>query len=460
MLFLTGKEDMGLEASFKLLDLPPEATIDDANQAYGYLHRMIDLYHRNNGAGERGNRQEDMDLLNGAYEKAVAYLSTAGPGQAPSTAIEQPGAAVPEDSAGTNLHFTINFSADPDENDVPDTAGPLPLPAPNTQTIQEAVAIIAHRLQETEAALPAAQRALETAASALDKASRRCEIARQARLNAVVAAKSAKARALLLEIEAKRAMKDAIVVAQKAQERVVAAKDAAKAARADADKAREQAGRVRKSEETTAAEAVCAEDRLEKAKARLKTLTLRLVETRNRMKIFTGTEGIEKDPVDTKPPFNAMTPEDRFRASRTDDQEASDRQHLMADLLEIEATLQAKKRNPPPVLAATVSAGIAAHGAEKRMNHRLIYPPDKRPLFSIGNRLIPILDLSSAGMRVVPDDAMARMRIVRGVIAFAEQPPIKVAGRVVRQDDSGLGLRLVTRIGNHVIDQERRRLNT
>jgi hypothetical protein len=82
-----------------------------------------------------------------------------------------------------------------------------------------------------------------------------------------------------------------------------------------------------------------------------------------------------------------------------------------------------------------------------------------RPLFSIDNRLIPILDLSSAGMRLGPDDALARMRIVRGIIAFADQPPIKVAGKVVRQDDSGLGLRLVTRIGNRILEKERRRLN-
>ena len=46
MLYFKGKEDMGLDASLKLLDLSPDATIDDANQAYTYLHQMVDLFHR------------------------------------------------------------------------------------------------------------------------------------------------------------------------------------------------------------------------------------------------------------------------------------------------------------------------------------------------------------------------------------------------------------------------------
>ena len=63
MLFFKGKDDMGLEASLKLLDLPPDATVDDANQAYDNLHGMIDRFHLEAGAGERGDRQEDLELL-------------------------------------------------------------------------------------------------------------------------------------------------------------------------------------------------------------------------------------------------------------------------------------------------------------------------------------------------------------------------------------------------------------
>jgi hypothetical protein len=79
MLFFKGKEDMGLEASLKLLDLPPDATIEDANQAYTYLHQMIDLFHQDSGADNQGDRQEDIELLTCAYEKAVGFLSDRDP---------------------------------------------------------------------------------------------------------------------------------------------------------------------------------------------------------------------------------------------------------------------------------------------------------------------------------------------------------------------------------------------
>jgi hypothetical protein len=450
---------MGLEASLKLLDLSPDATIDDANQAYTHLHHMVDRYHRENGAGRQGSRQEDMSLLSRAYEKAVAYLSTAGPGQEASADHAQPGATASESPAATNLHFTINFTGDTDEDAVADTAALLT--AHDRQTIQEAMAIIARRLQETEGALPAAQQAVEKATTDLETVNRRCEIARQTRLKAVVAAKSAKARALLLEIEAKRAMEDAAVVAKKAQARVAAANEAAKEARVDADNARAQAGRIKKSEETIAAEAVCAEDRLEKAKVRLKTLTHSLVEARHQMKMFTKTEGDEIKTVDANRRSEVRRPQERICASRANDHETPDRRQLMADLLEIEAALEAKKRKTAlPETAVAVSAGVPGPGTEGRPDQRLVYSPGMGPMFSIDNRLIPVLGLGSAGMRLEPDDALARMRIVRGVIAFAEQPPIKVAGKVVRQDESGLELRLVTRIGNRILDKERSRLNT
>lgn len=109
MLYFNGKEDMGLEASLKLLDLPPDATIDDANQAYAYLHSMVDVFHQDDGAGNRGDRREDMELLTCAYEKAVAYLSDRHPPSAAIAPSPRAGGGGPE---STDLHFTINFNAD------------------------------------------------------------------------------------------------------------------------------------------------------------------------------------------------------------------------------------------------------------------------------------------------------------------------------------------------------------
>ena len=457
MLFFKGKEDMGLESSLKLLDLPPGATVDDANQAYAYLHQMIDLFHQDAGAGDRGDRQEDLDLLVCAYEKAVAYLSDRDSPNAPALSIAPRQSPIVDGPSSTDLHVTINVSAEAGNNQSP---GDVPtLPEPNTRTVEDAISITSRRMQQTESALPVVQQAVESATTGLDAANRRYERARQSTLTALVAATSAKNRAMLLEIEAKRAMQDAVAVAEKARDRVVAARQAAMDAAAEADKARKKASRVKKSEETAAAEAVCAEDRLEKEKVRLKTLTHTLVETRSRMRMFQHTTAaIEDQDVDADIHPSAVS-DDRFPSTLNVGGESIARQQIMSDLLEIEASLNARKRDPRPDQDnGDALPGAVEPNAERRQHHRVIYPVDQCPLLSIDGRTIPILDLSTAGMRLEPDAAMVGSHIVRGVIAFPSRSPVKVTGKVVRQDDAGLGLKLVTRIGNRILDQERLRL--
>jgi hypothetical protein len=132
----------------------------------------------------------------------------------------------------------------------------------------------------------------------------------------------------------------------------------------------------------------------------------------------------------------------------------------MSDLLEIEASLKSRKQTPhAPEMPEPTQPGNTGCAAERRRHDRIAYPFGQGPAFSIEGRTIPVLDLSSAGMRLEPDDAMACQRIVRGAIAFGGRQPVPVTGKVVRQDDHGLGLKLVTRIGNHILDQERMRLS-
>lgn len=456
MMYFKGKEDMGLEASLKLLDLTPDATVDDANQAYTCLHQMIDQFHRDVDTGDRGDRNEDMDLLTCAYEKAVAFLSDRDPQSVPSVPHRS---SFIDGPRSTDLHFTINVSADADQDGSLDDIGALP--AANARTVEDAISITSRRLHLAESALPAAQQAVDAAMAAAEAANRRHERARQARLTAVIAAKSAKNRALLLEIEAKRTMQDAIAVAEKARDRVAAARQAVRDATASCEKSREQANRVKKSEETAAAEAVCAEDRLEKEKARMKALTHTLVETRSRMRMFQGTaEGIEKQDPEAGIDSLVVMSQNRFSSSRMAGGEYTSRQQIMSDLLEIEASLNARNEESMPAVAngAPVSDAAGRTG-ERRRHPRVIYPLDQCPLLSVDGREIPIIDLSTAGMRLEPDAAMACPRLVRGVIAFPGRPPVKVTGKVVRQDDAGLGLKLVTRIGNRILDQERLRLS-
>ncbi|WP_372679008.1 PilZ domain-containing protein [Desulfosarcina sp.] len=456
MLFFKGKEDMGLEASLKLLDLPPDATVDDANQAYGHLHRMIDRFHQDAGAGVHGDRQEDLDLLVCAYEKAVAYLSHRDPDNVPASAIAPSRLPVVDGTPSQDLPFTMNLSA---EAENVSSLGDAPsLPEPNARTVEDAISITSRRMQQTESALPAVQQAVESATATMEAAKYRYERSRQATLTALVFAASAKNRAMLLEIEAKRALQDAIAVAVKARGRVAAARQAAKEAADEAEKAKKKASRVKKSEETAAAEAVCAEDRLEKETVRLKALTHTLVEVRSRMRMFQDTTTtMEKQNAGVDVPSSAMS-EGRYPSNQAVEGETIARQQIMSDLLEIEASLKARNRDPEPSQVSRSTLPGAAANTERRQHHRVSYPAGQCPWLSIDGRTIPVLDLSTVGMRLEPDAAMAGLRLVRGVITFPSRSPVKVTGKVVRQDDTGLGLKLVTRIGNHILDQERLRL--
>jgi hypothetical protein len=459
MLFFNGKEDMGLEASLKLLDLPPDATIDDANQAYAYLHSMIDVFHQDDGAGKQADRREDMELLTCAYEKAVAYLSDRHPGHASSPAIMPARRSDVDAPESTDLHFTINFNGDRAGDTPPETAPTLP--EAHAQPVEEAISITTRRMRQTESALPGAQQAVESATAVVASAHRRYESAKQASLEVIVAAKSAKSRALLLEIEARRTMAEAIALAEKARDRVVAARQAARDAMADAGKAREQVSRVRKSEETAAAEVVCAEDRLEKEKTRLKALTHTLVETRSWMAMFRDTTAAaEKQDPETGSRPGTVLSGTRFASSPPVDEEAAARQQILSDLLEIEASLDARKRAPvPPDGSGDCFPTADGPDAERRRTPRLVYPPDRRPVLFMDGRSISILDLSPDGMCLEPDPDRPHPRIVRGEIAFAGRRAMPITGKVVRVDDHGLGLRLVTRIGRHILDGERLRLS-
>lgn len=457
MFFFKGKEDMGLDASLSLLDLSANDSIDDANQAYTYLHRMIDLFHRDNET-DNGDRQEDLELLACAYEKAVSYLSN----QDSRLRREEPSATsdpiAGDDRPAADLHFTINFSSTGDDHS-PAHDGRT-LPEPDGQIIENAIAIISRRLQEAESGLEAARQAVEAATAAVEAANQRLEKSKQARMNAIIAAKSARSRAMLLEIEAQRATGEALAIAEKARDRVKTARQAAKQANAEADDARDRIRKVTRMEEAAAAEAVCAEARLEEAKQRLKALTHTVVEARSQLRMFDD-YGAQTRPlaasIDRSHP--AVIPGNPPVSSPTADACRETRRQIMSDLAELENSLSARKQepmpspSPPPRIKA-----VYDQGQERRRHERLYYPDALRPMFSFEGRSIPVLDLSQTGMGLDPDAVVGKSHLVRGAIVFSGLPTMNVTGRVVRQDGDGLGLRLVTRIGNHILDQERKRL--
>ena len=79
-------------------------------------------------------------------------------------------------------------------------------------------------------------------------------------------------------------------------------------------------------------------------------------------------------------------------------------------------------------------------------------------MLCVDGQTVPVLDLSTAGIRVVTNHITVGQSIVRGAIAFHDRQAVQVTGKVIRQDAHGTGVKLVTRIGNHILDQERMRL--
>ena len=458
MFFFNAKEDIGLDASLNLLDLSSGATIDDANQAYTYLHRMIDLFHRDNDA-ERGDRQEDLELLACAYEKAVSYLSD------PDSPLTQDNLSISSEQIvdgalqTTDLHFTINFSGA--GNDQANTNDSLAIPDASDDSVESAVEIIFRRLEEAESSLEQAREAVEKATAVMEAASQRLEKTKQDRISAIIAAKSARSRAMLMEVEVKRATEEAIELAEKVRERVNAAKQAAKAAKIEADEAQEQIRQVMRREEAAAAEAVCAQDRLERAKQDLKKLTHAVVEARSQLRIFQEYETQLRPPAalaenDHRPTF----PADLTALSPSIDDIMETRHQVLSDLVEIENAINGRRQQQPQsaVLDHSEVVNISDQKDERRQHDRLYYPDAKRPMFSFDGRLIPVLDLSQAGIGLDSGAGVVQSRLVRGAIEFNGMPAMNVTGRVVRQDERRLALRLVTRIGNHILDRERMRL--
>ncbi len=444
---------MGLDASLALLGLSPRATIDDANQAYDQYHRMIDMFHKDNDTDPE-DCQEDLEFLACAYEKAVSYLSDPDRSMASEDGLgKEPGREDSEQWPPADIHFSL-----PDDGSLADSSPTNVIDLfsePRKDAVESAVAIITKRLQEAETALADARKAVEAATVELDTASRRLEKTKKARMEAEIVAEAASSRAILLDIEAQRETEEAIAIAKKVRDKLQKTRQAGKQAKLEVDKARQKIEQFTVAEETAAAETVCAKDRLEKAKNDFKSVTHVIVETRAQLRMFEDYGAHAKRMgVSRTAARNVYEP-----ASRGGDR-TGEREKMMADLMEIENTLTGRNKAAGaghPNHHAPSEAAI--DGRERRRHDRLYYPDNARPVFSFEGRDIPVLDLSQSGIRLEPDDRMSQSNLVRGSLLFGDLPSMNVAGRVVHHHGEGLGLRLVTRIGNHILDQERRRLS-
>lgn len=171
----------------------------------------------------------------------------------------------------------------------------------------------------------------------------------------------------------------------------------------------------------------------------------------------------EHDECDTTPSARQSRVDDYFveaTAACADDAEAKVRQRLLSDLLEIEMALKSRKKEPVQEEGDVPDWHQHTEtNPERRQHHRVVYPLERCPKFSFAGQSISILDLSQAGMRLMADIGTEHLNIVRGVIAFSDQPAMPVTGKVVWEDELCLGLRLLTRISNRTLENERHLLN-
>ncbi len=449
---------MGLEASVRLLNLMPDASIEDAKQAYDELYEKINKFYQDPDVERSGDLRDDIEMLTCAYETAVAYLSEKDSLYESEMGPSNLMTLIADDTGSSDMQLSASLPAESDQNihyrKEKDRCHV------NSRTVEEAISITSRRMRETESALPSAQRAVVSAKGDLERANQKVDLAKQTNLTTMISAKSAKIRALLLDVEAKKAMKAADIIAERARKKADTARKAADEAKIQADKVREQVIRVKKSEETAAAEEVCAEDRLEMEMARLKALEHKLLETRNCMQMFRETTAaIERQDHE----LAAYCPDEihndpLFVLPTEGSGDEVDREHVLSEMQNIEvfADSYSHKPNSETDVQDHFMEEIGPEG-ERRRYSRLVYPIDQRPNLTVDNRLIPILDLSSTGMRLETDDKIGK-RIVRGSIDFPGQASINIAGRVIRKDEGGLGIKLVTRIGHQVLNRERKRL--
>lgn len=446
---------MELEASLELLDLDENATLDEAKQAYLRVQHLIAQYYQDIGDPDADIRQADLEILSRAYDRVLAHLSekTENPNARPKLRVVRDMPGPDPLAAGSPLPDALPAAS----------FSPI-LPESGLQTVEAALAVIARRLHETEAALPEARQMVNTAAADADAASQRHEQIRQESISAIVAAKSAKVRAFLLEMEVKQAMEKAVAVAGKARKRVEAAKQMAMAAKLEADKAHEQVSQLKKSEEMAIAETMKAEKKLEQARTHLKTLIHDLTETRNRMKLSHG--GLETDgdgktgdrnldalfselsSMDT-PPNHGI---DGFMPPSTGSGDVPDRGGAFAVDVPAPVTL--------PTHPEHVSV-LPPSGAERRRMARIVYPPHACPVLLMEDGAFLVMDLSGAGMRLErprAEGAFPCPRIVRGTLNFQNRLQVEVTGKVVRESESAVGVRLATHISNTLLAEERNRL--
>jgi len=94
-----------------------------------------------------------------------------------------------------------------------------------------------------------------------------------------------------------------------------------------------------------------------------------------------------------------------------------------------------------------------AYGPEKRDFVRLVYPPDKRPILTVGDNSFEVLNICETGIKFLNLLEKPFPKQVFGKITFQNGGSIKINGKIRWEGGRELGM-FVTRIPAFVIKQE------
>ena len=94
-----------------------------------------------------------------------------------------------------------------------------------------------------------------------------------------------------------------------------------------------------------------------------------------------------------------------------------------------------------------------AHDQEKRDYVRLVYPPDKRPVLTVGENSFEVLNICRTGLKFLNHLEKEFSSQVFGKVRFQNGGSIKINGKILWETGREIGL-FVTAIPDFIIKQE------
>jgi len=96
---------------------------------------------------------------------------------------------------------------------------------------------------------------------------------------------------------------------------------------------------------------------------------------------------------------------------------------------------------------------VDADHAEKRDYVRLVYPPEKRPVLTVGENTFEVLNICETGLKFLNHRGKPFKQQVIGKVTFENGGSIEINGKIRWESDQEIGL-FVTRIPAFIVKQE------